>query len=167
MIRLILIRHGETHWTSQKRYQGHSDTRLTARGRSQARVLAKSLAAQKIDVLYTSSLGRAKETGSAISRKIGKRPRMDSRLNELSFGRWEGKTAKELARAKDRIFRRWCQGKLIKPPAGESLSSLRKRVSAFLKQIEKRHPGKTVALVSHGGTTLCAIASISPSVFSS
>lgn len=151
MTRLILVRHGQTPWTRQRRYQGSTDIRLTAEGRREARATARRLKKIPVDFLYASSLNRANETGRIIAGVLKRKMRTDSRLNELSFGEWEGKTAEELIRAKDPRFKRWAIGKRTTPPGGESLSSLRKRVRSFLKEIVKRSDGKTVAIVSHGG----------------
>lgn len=149
--RLILIRHGETPWTRERRYQGHSDTRLSSRGKKQVRHLAKIVRRLGIHVLYTSSLQRARQTAAVISKVTRVRPRVDSRLGELFFGRWEGKSAAELNAGKDPVFRQWCLGRIVTPSGGESLTSLRARTSRFLKDCLRRHTGKTVAVVSHGG----------------
>ena len=149
--RLILIRHGETLWTRERRYQGHSDTLLSSHGKKQVLQLAQVLRTAGIGILYTSSLQRALQTAAVISKMTRIKPRVDSRLGELFFGRWEGKSAAELSAEKDPIFRQWCRGRIVTPPGGESLRSLRARTSGFLKSCLRRHPGKTVAVVSHGG----------------
>ncbi|MDP3184533.1 MAG: histidine phosphatase family protein, partial [Anaerolineales bacterium] len=70
MLHLILVRHGETEWNVQRRYQGQTDTTLSAFGRRQAEWLAGWLAKQKIDIAYASDLKRAWETASVIAEKI-------------------------------------------------------------------------------------------------
>ena len=147
-----MIRHGETIWTRERRYQGHTDTKLTVRGRQQAGKLARSLKHQDVRVLYTSALGRARETGAILAKPLKLKPRIDSRLNELYFGRWEGRTGVELAREKDPAFLRWACGKIVTPPEGESVAALQKRTRAFLGDLLRRHAGKSVAVVSHAGT---------------
>ena len=149
--RLILIRHGETRWTREKRYQGSTDIFLTPKGKRQARAAAKRLLARGVDILYTSSLTRARETGAAIARVIRKKPQAAPRLNEINFGTWEGKTAAELLKTKDKAFRRWERGEWVTPPGGESKAAFRNRIAGFLREVLKRHQGKTMALVSHGG----------------
>lgn len=148
---LILIRHGETPWTRQRRYQGRSNTSLSPHGLKQARCLGHYLSRYKADLLYVSSLTRALQTAALIQKRIKKKVHTDSRLNELFFGKWEGRSAAELIAAKDPVFRKWCEGRLVTPPGGESLKSLRARTSGFLKDCLRRHCGKTVAVVSHGG----------------
>ena len=151
MTQLILIRHGETQWTAERRYQGHSDTDLNPAGRAQARALARRLLALKWDILYTSSLNRARQTAEGIAARAGKNPRVDSRLVEFGFGRWEGKTAGEIFKKKDPAFRHWCRGEWVRPPGGEKKETFRKRIAGFLRDVLKRHPGKKVVVVSHGG----------------
>jgi alpha-ribazole phosphatase len=151
MTHLILIRHGETEWTSLKRYQGHSDTLLTTRGRKQMKAVARALKDLKIDFLYASPLKRAHESAQIIAHAIGKKPRPDSRLREIHFGLWEGRTAEELYREREPTFMQWSKGKLVSPKGGENISVFRKRVRSFLKDCLKRHSEKTVAVVAHGG----------------
>ncbi len=148
---LILIRHGETPWTRERRYQGRSDTSLTAQGIRQSKKAAKKLRTFGIQVLYSSSLKRARQTAGVISKMTRLPLRIDPRLNELSFGRWEGVRAVDLLKRKDPVFLQWSRGRIVTPPGGESLRHLRLRVSKFLKECLRRHKGKTVALVSHGG----------------
>lgn len=149
--RLILIRHGETPWTRERRYQGHSDTLLSSHGKKQLHRLNKIIRALDPQVLYASSLQRARQSAAILSKITRVKVRVDPRLNELFFGRWEGRSASELVAAKDPVFRKWREGKVVTPPGGESLKSLRARTSGFLKSCLRRHPSKTVAVVSHGG----------------
>ena len=149
--RLILIRHGETPWTRERRYQGHSDTPLSSYGKKQVLQLARTVRRLGIHVLYTSSLQRARQTAAILSKITRVSPRVDARLGELFFGRWEGQSAAELLAARDPVFRAWCRGQIVTPPGGESLRSLRARTSRFLRDCLRRHCGKTVAIVSHGG----------------
>lgn len=149
--RLILIRHGETPWTRERRYQGRSDTFLSSHGKKQIRRLAKIIRTLNPRVLYTSTLQRSRQSAAILSKIIRAKPCVDSRLNELSFGRWEGRSAVELIAARDPVFLKWREGRIVTPPGGESLRSLRTRTSRFLKNCLRHHPGKTIAVVSHGG----------------
>lgn len=150
-MRLILVRHGETDWNKEKRYQGSIDRKLSFEGRKNIGRIASEIKSFKIDFVYTSALTRARQSGRILAVKIGVKPRMDKRLNELNFGRWEGKTAAELLAEKDKSFLAWSRGKWTTPKGGESLQSLRRRVRDFLKDGLKKHFGKTVLIVSHGG----------------
>ena len=152
MTTFIFIRHGETLWTQQKRYQGHSDIRLNARGRGDAKRAANMVRAYGIDILYASPLARARETAEIIAGRIQKKPRPDARIREISFGRWEGRTAQQILKDRDPVFRKWCRGIWVTPPDGESRALFQRRVASFLRDCLRRHPGKKVAVVSHGGT---------------
>lgn len=147
----FLVRHGETAWTAERRYQGCSDTSLSPFGKLQARELSKRVKKMKIAKVYTSGLTRAKQTGQAIARMLGQNPVIDSRLNEFGFGKWEGKTAKELFQAKSPAFLKWCSGQWVNPPNGEKLTAFKRRVRGFLLSVLKKHKGKSILVVSHGG----------------
>lgn len=155
--RLLLIRHGETPWTREKRYQGVSDILLTARGRKQARALAVRLHSERIDELVASPLSRAYATAAAIAERMGREVLIDTRLRELDFGDWEGKTAGEILRKKDRRFQSWCRGNFVTPPGGESFSSLRARARQFLAGLLRAYRGRCVAVVTHGGPIITMI----------
>lgn len=146
-----MIRHGETPWTVAGRYQGLTDVPLSRRGIRQAKALARALKAEQPAFLYTSTLRRARDTARFIGAKIGAREIVDPRLNELDFGRWEGISHRRLARAGGDQFRRWREGKLKRPPGGESVVSLARRAGQFLEEITRRHSGDTVLVVAHGG----------------
>lgn len=151
MTRFLLIRHGDTLWTKQKKYQGQTDIELSKQGRKKIRGLSSALKSFEIHSLYTSSLKRARQSSEILSAALGIKPRTDARLNELNFGQWEGKTAAELLSKKDKPFFSWTKGKWKTPAGGESLGSLRRRVRQFLRECVKKHRHKNVAIVSHGG----------------
>lgn len=151
MTRLILIRHGETAWTRQKRYQGRTDIPLSPSGKKQIVQLSKRLRRCRIHFFYSSALTRATQTAAILSKGRKTRVVRDERISEFNFGRWEGKTASELLRAKDPSYKKWCQGRWVNPPGGETIRSFKKRHRDFLAAILKKHEGKTIAIVSHGG----------------
>lgn len=150
-MRLFLIRHGETAWTVAKRYQGMTDIPLNQKGLRQAKFLARVLAPERPARIYSSTLRRSRETAQVMAAALKLRPVPDPRLNELHFGEWEGALYRNLARTPSLEFRRWREGKLDRPPGGESVASLMRRVGKFLKEILERHREETVAVVSHGG----------------
>ncbi|HXV28665.1 MAG TPA: histidine phosphatase family protein [bacterium] len=151
MTQLFLIRHGETAWNRKKRYQGQTDISLTQDGRDQARDMARALKSVKIDMIYSSSLKRARQTALILSKEVGVRPVWDARLRELHFGAWEGRTAEQLRSRKDPVFLKWQRGNFVTPTGGESMASLRKRIRSFLKSILSKANGKQVVVVSHAG----------------
>ncbi len=151
MTYLILIRHGETPWTKVRRFQGSTDTELTKHGKRQARAIGKCLKHYKIDTLYCSPLKRAKQTAAAIGRALGKKINYDKRLRELGYGIWEGKSAAELLSDKKSRYEKWSRGKIVTPQGGEKMPLFRKRVGSMLKEIVRKHSGKKIAIITHGG----------------
>ncbi|MDO8647118.1 MAG: histidine phosphatase family protein [Candidatus Diapherotrites archaeon] len=152
LLELILARHGQTQWNKEARFQGWSDSPLTKLGVSQAKKIAKFLDGKKIDAIFCSDLGRAKETAAFI---IQHHPESNvefvEELRELSFGLLEGKTWNDAADDVPNLFELETKDRLFIPhPRGESFEDLRKRVGKFLKKILKLHD-KRILLVSHDG----------------
>ncbi len=148
--RLILIRHGETDWNVEGRYQGQADPPLNARGREQARKLARELAEVGIDVIYSSPLRRAWETAEIIARALGVPLHPEPRLMEIHQGHWQGRLRSEIAAKYPELFQRWLTEPWeVSPPGGEHLREVQRRVYAAVDEILQRHPGQTVALVTH------------------
>lgn len=152
MTRLVLVRHGQTAWTKEKRYQGSTDIPLSAEGIRSMRKTARDLRRFDFAAIYTSALKRAKQSGRELARQTGIRPQADARLNEMNFGDWEGKTAEYLNVTRNKAFLAWARGKWTTPEGGESLKAFRRRVGGFLRDCLKKHSGRTAAVVSHGGT---------------
>lgn len=151
MTYLILIRHGETPWTKVRRFQGSTDTLLTAHGKHQAKAVGQCLKRYGIDVLYSSPLKRARQTAEAVAKAVGHRPHFDKRVRELGFGAWEGKSPAELLKDKKSGYARWCRGEIVTPQRGEKITAFRKRVGRFMKEITRKHRGQKIAVVTHGG----------------
>ncbi len=152
MTSLILIRHGDTKWTAEKRYQGSTDIPLSVHGRTQMRTLAKAFNNLPVDKIYSSQLGRSIESAEIVAKTLKLTPVADVRLNEINFGQWEGKSAQELADTGDKFYQRWANGHWVTAPKGESTARFKKRVELFLKQCLRKNRDENVAIVSHGGT---------------
>lgn len=152
--RLILVRHGETEWNLAMRYQGQSDSPLTARGAEQAESLAIRLAAMQPDYLITSDLGRALATAGAIQRHCpGLARANEPDLRERHFGILTGLTRSEAADRFPEIEERYLSGDPdFRIPSGESLNDLRRRVTIGLERWACKLEGQTIIAVSHGGT---------------
>lgn len=159
---LILVRHGETPWTHEKRLQGWTDTSLTTRGRGQARAAAKALKHFKPDVLYSSKLKRAVETGEILANTLKLKRHSDSRLNEYGFGPWEGRTVVSLVADNDPVYREWLKGTWTAPEGAEKLTVFRKRLKSLLNDVIKKHRGKKIVLVSHGAAIRMIFFSLIP-----
>jgi len=147
---LILVRHGETDWNAQHRWQGHSDTELNDAGREQARRLAEGLG--RVDALYSSDLSRARETAEILAGTIGVEVRFDQRLRERGFGAWEGLTTEEIESSFPDEQRRWRAGIGAGAHNAEPFEAFAARVGSFVEEIGQRHVGEEVLVVAHGGT---------------
>jgi broad specificity phosphatase PhoE len=147
---LILVRHGETDWNAQQRWQGHSDTALNAAGREQARRLAAQL--DRVDALYSSDLARARETAEILAERIGVDIRFDARLRERGFGAWEGLTAEEIESSFPDEQQRWRAGIGAGALDAEPFEAFAARVGSFIEEVGQRHVGEEVLVVAHGGT---------------
>jgi len=154
-VHLFLIRHGETEWNVERRMQGNTDIPLNARGRAQAELLAMRIAANGcLDVLYSSTLQRARVTAEAIARVCALTPIWDERLIEKGMGELEGLTLAEFEQRYPDLYRaRMTSTEHVALPGEESPAQLYERVQAFLDDVCQRHTkGTRIGIVSHGGT---------------
>jgi phosphoserine phosphatase len=152
-MRLLLARHGESVWNAERRFQGHTDIPLSARGRAQAEALGRALRGYRVAAAYVSPFRRARETAALALRESGVRLTVIEELRELSLGQWEGCTVDEIrARAGD-PYRAWLRAPHdCPPPGGEPLPVVSDRVRAAVDRIAAAHPeGEDVLVVSHGG----------------
>lgn len=158
MIRLLLVRHGQTAWSAERRYQGSSDVPLNSTGLRQAATLGKYFAGHKIDAIYSSNLQRALQTAAAISQATGVAVVPDPRFRETSFGLWEGKTYSELQEQWAQHLTAWRLDPITNtPPGGESLEQLLARAGDGIREIEQKHHDETIMIVAHGGVLRAVI----------
>jgi probable phosphoglycerate mutase len=148
---IILARHGETDWNSERRWQGHADQPLNEAGRAQARELAESLASRRIDAVYSSDLERARETARIVADRIGLPVRLNPGLREVDVGDWSGRVHSEIEEADPEGFRRWQDGGQGWN-GGESYEEMGERVVATVLHLAKQHAGRTILVVTHGGS---------------
>lgn len=148
----LLIRHAESLWNAEGRWQGRGDPPLSERGRAQAARLGREVAGERPDLLIASDLSRAAETASALGAVFGLAPRKDPRLRELDVGTWTGLTREEIERREGELLERFERGDPdARPGGGESRREIRLRVRRTLAEIADRHRGRTVAIVTHLG----------------
>jgi broad specificity phosphatase PhoE len=151
MTRLILIRHGETDWNVEGRWQGQSDVPLNAHGRQQALEIANSYIQTDIAAIYSSDLKRALETAQTLADLKGLQIHVDKRLREIHQGEWQGLLITEIrARYADLFVERMNNPLQVAPPGGETLSDLKERILDAIYDIINNYPRQTVAIVSHG-----------------
>lgn len=151
--RICLIRHGETAWNAELRIQGHRDLPLNTTGLAQAEALAKRLAGQPFDAIYSSDLSRARQTAEALAVARGFPVRLETALRERNFGCCEGKTREEIAAGETAVADMLAARRPDEViPGGESLRQHLDRVSRCLSRLVHRHAGQIIAAVTHGGT---------------
>jgi probable phosphoglycerate mutase len=159
---ILLARHGETDWNVPPvRVMGSRDVPLNARGREQARELARQAADEGVRALWTSDLARAHQTAEIVGEALGLEPRADGRLAESRRGSWEGRRLEDIEREEPEAWAAWrAGGDGFRFPGGESLGEHRDRVVAALAEVAR---GPLPALVvCHGGSIRAAVADRHP-----
>lgn len=150
MIKLILLRHGQTNWNKEGRYQGQIDTDLSELGVEQAKKLGLGLKNIKIDIFIASPLKRAYETACESAKYHNKEVLKDERLLEINHGTWEGKLSSEVQNFDGELLKMWKNTPhLVQMPNGENLEDVRKRSVEAILDYAKKYDGKTVAVFAH------------------
>lgn len=150
--RFLLVRHGETLWNKEFKYQGQSDIPLNGTGKLQALKLSERLKHQKIDAVYASDLKRAMETAGIIAAPHGLDVFPAREMREMSFGIWEGCTFDEINEKWPGEIEKWRKDPYnLRPQGGETLSEVCKRTSRFLESIARKNPDKNILIVTHAG----------------
>ncbi len=150
--RLLLVRHGETEWNRQKRFQGQIDVPLNNNGHAQARRASEFLATIKIDKAFSSPMLRPKDTALEI---LSKHPNINlelfDELKEISHGRWEGKFEHEIEAEFAGQLALWqAQPETVQMPEGENLQQVWDRVAVVWQKIVESVPaGETALVVAH------------------
>lgn len=147
--RLVLLRHGQTPLSVDRRYSGRDDVAMTAVGVDQAARAAGRLANWPISAIISSPLRRTRETAAPLAAAAGLPVTIDERLIETDFGQWEGLTFTEAARRDPELHRDWLGDTTVAPPDGESFADAAARVTLARAAIVADHPGETVVLVTH------------------
>ncbi len=160
----LLLRHGQTPMSVQKRYAGRSDVPLTDVGLQQAAAAAKSLASAGLDVIVTSPLQRAARTAEEIAGLTGVPLVTDEGFRETDFGAWEGLTFAEVRERWPAELGTWLADPAVAPPAGESFAAVSARVTEALRRVLAGRAGQRILIVSHVTPikTLVAAALLAP-----
>lgn len=149
----VLLRHGETALTPEKRFSGSggSDPELSAAGRHQAECIARSLADRgTVEEIVSSPLRRCRETAAAVAARLGLEVRIEEGLRETDFGAWEGLTFAEVRERYGADLDAWLASAKVAPTGGgESFAEVARRVSATRDRLTSRYAGRTVLLVTH------------------
>lgn len=149
----VLLRHGETHLTPEKRFSGSggSDPELSEKGRWQAERAADALAARgSIQAVVSSPMNRTRQTAETVAARLGLEVRYEDGLREVDFGDWEGLTFAEVQERHPADLDAWLASAKARPTgSSESFTTLTHRVGVARDKIIARHPGRTVLVVSH------------------
>ncbi len=165
MVRIILLRHGETTWNVEGRYQGQEDTPLSKIGQEQGRKAALALKDIPIDIAISSPLSRAFDTCRMCASLHHLNVIKDRRLTEISHGIWEGIHAEEIEASYPKEFRLWhTHPEMVQMPGGENLEAVRRRVRNAFDEYAKEYNGKTILITAHDAvnkTVICDILNLS------
>lgn len=150
---ILLLRHGETRWNVERRFQGRKDSPLTERGRRQAAAMAglvRDLVTRDPHPgwrLVSSPLGRAHDTARTVADAVGLPVELDDRLAEINCGEWEGRTWTEVSAGREASSRHW----IFDAPGGETHEDVQARIQNFLADLPPE-PERRVIVVSHGAS---------------
>ena len=148
--RLLLLRHGQTELSVQRRYSGRGNPELTELGRRQAAAAARYLVERGgITAVISSPLQRAYDTAAAAAKALGLDVTVDDDLIETDFGSWEGLTFGEAAERDPDLHTRWLRDTATMPPGGESFDDVLERVCRARDRVVAAHQDATILLVSH------------------
>ena len=150
--RVIVVRHGQTEWNDGSRFQGHLDSPLTPAGMLQAESIGIRIAREPIAAIFSSDLGRAKQTAELIARAVKLPVEIDERLRERALGVFQGLNREEVAaRYPEESRRYFSRDPHYVVPGGESFMGRFQIGFACFNEIAERHRGLTVVAVTHGG----------------
>ncbi|GIJ68297.1 bifunctional RNase H/acid phosphatase [Virgisporangium ochraceum] len=147
-LRLLLVRHGETTRTAERRYSGRGDVPLTERGLAQARAVAARLAGVPLAAVVTSPLERCVRTAEVIALAERAPIVVDEDLVECDFGEWEGLTFRDVRERYPTELETWLGSTAVAPPGGESLDAVAVRVDRAVERL-RAHGSGVVVVVSH------------------
>ncbi len=150
MTRLLLLRHGQSTWNAELRWQGAADPPLSERGVAQAEAVVVALGDTGFTAVVSSPLVRARQTAEIVADGLGLGPvETEARLRERDVGEWSGLTTDEIETRWPGLLDEWRAGRLDAIPGGEG--DITARVLEGLDRVIALHPGDTVLVVTHGG----------------
>jgi len=152
-VRFLLVRHGETTWNQENRWQGQADVPLSEAGRAQARLLARRLLAdgRQVHALYASDLSRAFETAEILSETLRIPPTPDSGWREMNIGVWSGLTTTEVIERHAVEWERLRAGEDLPRGGGETFAQFQERLLQSAQRLAQQHAGEQIVIVTHGG----------------
>lgn len=161
--RLILLRHGQTHYNASFRMQGQLDTELSELGVQQAHAVGRALAPRRPWTILSSDLQRAHETARALASEVGLEVHTDARLRETDLGTWQGMTHSEVDEQWPDARMRWRSTPRWSPPEGESRLDVARRTRRVVDELVDSRPDwneHPAVLVAHGGAIAALTAAL-------
>ncbi len=159
--RLLLIRHGATTLSAEDRFAGATNVDLSDEGRRQAACLGERLAPEKVTAVYASPMQRTRDTAQQVAGPHGLEVQIEPGLREIDHGRWEGLTRKEVETVYADEYTQWEQDPFtFAPEGGENGLAVMARALPLLRAILVRHPGGSVAVISHKATLRLVMCSL-------
>lgn len=158
-MRLTLIRHGQTDWNLQGRWQGHADEPLNELGRLQAMAVAKRMAeiGEEHDAIISSDLSRASDTASHVARAVGLPLQTTALWRELDLGKWSGLTRQEVSERYADELAQLRGGADLPRGGGERVADMDGRIAGALTLLQREFAGRRVIVVTHGGPVRAAL----------
>jgi ribonuclease H / adenosylcobalamin/alpha-ribazole phosphatase len=148
---VLLLRHGQTAMSVQKRYAGVTDVPLDEQGERQAAAAAGRLVSAGLDAIVSSPLRRTRRTAEVVAGWCGLPVEVDEGFRETDFGRWEALTFAEVRERWPDELTAWLADPMATPPGAESFADASTRVRAALDRLLAAYPGQRVLVVSHVG----------------
>lgn len=153
---VFAIRHPETTWNRDQRYQGRLNAPVSALGKDQAQRLVHALATEEFDVILSSPLSRARYLADFLGRETRSPVCVDHRLTEIAEGPWEGMTLRAIQNDYPELYHRWySRPDTVTFPNGESLADVGRRSQSVLHEVFDAFRGGTVGLITHSTVVQC------------
>ena len=152
-VRILLVRHGETVWNQENRWQGQADVPLSDNGRDQSWRLARRLWDEKqtVQAIYTSDLMRAVDTAAIVGETFGLPPTIEPGWREMNIGTWSGLRTAEVIAQNPEEWERLRAGEDLPRGGGETFAHFQARLVQAAQDLVHKHAGERVMVVSHGG----------------
>jgi len=161
ILRIVLVRHGETDWNRSRRFQGQNDVELNEMGRTQAEALALTLRDEPLKAIYSSPVTRAIETATAINRYHQISLEQRDGLMEMHLGDFEGLYPRDLMNEQLEFLRKWSEDPAyVRMPNGETLHEVQERAWLVVEEIAGTHHEGSVLLCGHNFVNLTILCKI-------
>lgn len=161
VLRIVLVRHGETDWNKINKFQGQSDVGLNEKGIAQAEALASALKEELLKAIFSSPIARAIETAKIINCYHNLTIEQRDGLKEMNIGDFEGLQPRDLVNDHPLFFRKWFEDPAsVRMPNGETLKEVQDRAWAVLEEIEETYTEGSVLLCSHNFVNLMLLCKI-------